>query len=264
MAEGSPMPERMRQTAVAADALREILRGDLRAVYLHGSAVLGGPRPRSDIDLIAIVGNPLTADQRDRLLTVLPELSGRHPAPPSGPHPIELMIFATRDLSPPPFPARAEFIYGEWLRDDLGGIPPDSRFGPVSDPENTLILAQARRFARPLLGPPATEMLPVVPPGIVRAAMRDALPALLAGLAGDERNVLLTLARMWRTAQTGAFVSKDAAAVWAVARMPAREADTLDLARRAYLGLAEDDWSDRSAEAREAADALRTRVLQIL
>ena len=33
--------------------------------------------------------------------------------------------------------------------------------------------------------------------------MRDALPSLAAGLDGDPRNVLLTLARMWRTVATG-------------------------------------------------------------
>lgn len=259
------MPERMRQTAATVEVLREVLRGDLVAIYLHGSAVHGGPRAQSDIDLIAIVGSPLTAIQRERLLTALPELSGRHPSPPSGPHPIDVTVFARRDLGPPPVPARAEFIYGEWLREDLARAPRDSGLsGPVSDPENTLILAQARRFARPLIGPPAADILPEIPPESVRRAMRDALPALFASLAGDERNVLLTLARMWRTARTGAFVPKDAAAAWAIARMQAREAETLDLARRAYLGLAEDDWSNRRAAAREAADVLRGHVGAIL
>jgi hypothetical protein len=83
---------------------------------------------------------------------------------------------------------------------------------PVSDPEFTLVLAQARQEARALVGPAAAELLPPIPDDHVRQAMRDVLPSLLANLTGDEGNVLLTLARMSRTATTGEFVTKDAAA----------------------------------------------------
>ncbi|MFQ8430093.1 aminoglycoside adenylyltransferase domain-containing protein [Amaricoccus sp. W119] len=262
MTEQRPPPGDSRQTTAAVDALGDVLGDDLLAVYLHGSAILGGPRPQSDIDLIAIVGAPVTAERRDRLLSVLTALSGRHPTHPGGPRPIEVMVFLRRDLTPPPFPARAEFVYGEWLRDAFVRAP--DRSGPVSDPENTLILAQARLFARPLIGPPAAALLPEIAPYLIRRAMRDALPALVEGLAGDERNVLLTLARMWRTAVTGEFVTKDAAAAWAVARMPGEEAEALDLARRGYLGTAADDWSDRRGAAREAADFLRARVSEVV
>lgn len=262
MTEQRPPPGDSRQTTAAVGALGDILGDDLLAVYLHGSAILGGPRPQSDIDLIAIVRAPVTAERRDRLLSVLTALSGRHPARPGCPRPIEAMVFLRRDLTPPPFPARAEFVYGEWLRDAFVRAP--DRSGPVSDPENTLILAQARLFARPLIGPPAAELLPEIAPHLIRRAMRDGLPALVEGLAGDERNVLLTLARMWRTAVTGEFVTKDAAAAWAVARMPGGEAEALDLARRGYLGTAADDWSDRRGAAREAADFLRARVSEVV
>lgn len=63
--------------------------------------------------------------------------------------------------------------------------------------------------------------------GTIRLAIRDALPILLDGLSGDERDVLLTLARMWRTAQMGDLMSKDHAASWAAAKMPITEADML-------------------------------------
>src|SRR5690606_18364981 len=79
---------------------------------------------------------------------------------------------------------------------------------------------------------------------------RQALPALLDSLEGDERNVLLTLTRMWRTLATGDFVPKDAAAGWAVARLPAEHAAVLATARDAYLGIRRDDWSARRQEAR--------------
>jgi hypothetical protein len=50
--------------------------------------------------------------------------------------------------------------------------------------------------------------------------MADELPSLVADLESDTRNVLLTLARMWTTVATGRIVSKDAAAAWALERLP--------------------------------------------
>jgi hypothetical protein len=171
------------------------------------------------------------------------------------------MVFLKTDLEAPAFPARAEFVYGEWLRDafEAGQLPM-----PVRDPEYTLVLAQARREAFSLFGPGAEELLPPIPSEHVRRAMRDALPGLLDGLHGDERNVVLTLARMWRTAATGEFVAKDAAATWAAAQMPNREADTLIHAREAYLGKVKDDWEYHEAAIRKTAAHLHKRVLELL
>ena len=68
------------------------------------------------------------------------------------------------------------------------------------------------------------------------------MPDLLGQLPSDTRNVLLTLARVWMTLTTGAVTSKDKAADWALARLPARHRPILSLARLAYLGKAEDAW----------------------
>ena len=65
---------------------------------------------------------------------------------------------------------------------------------------------------------------------------------------------------MWRTVATGEFVSKDAAAAWAIAHMPVQEADTLACARAAYLGESDDAWATRSSAARRAATFLLQRV----
>lgn len=244
-----------------AEVLRDLFGDALVAVYLHGSAVSGGLRPGSDIDLLAVLDRPVTEVEREGLLSALLRLSGRHPAPPGGPRCIEVMVFLTMDLAAPDCPARAEFVYGEWLRE---AFEAGQRPMPVRDPENTLVLAQARREALPLIGPEAAVLLPEIPADEIRQAMRDALPTLLAGFEGDERNVLLMLARMWRTAATGAFVAKDVAAAWAAARMPVAEAETLAYARAAYLGGIEDDWQGRQAAARRTADYLHRRVTALL
>lgn len=245
------------QVRAAMGALSGTLGEALLAVYLHGSAVSGGLRPESDIDLLAVIDRPLTLAQSRELLSALLRLSGRHPSAPGSPRCLEVMVFAASDLAGPDAPVRAEFVYGEWLRDAFeAGEGPT----PARDPEHTLVLAQARGEARPLLGPDAAALLPEIGLAQVRAAIGEMLPALLDGLDGDVRNVLLTLARMWRTVTTGEFVPKDAAACWAAAQMPAAEAATLALAGEAYLGRVAEDWTGRGEAVRATAEYLRRRV----
>lgn len=242
-------------------ALSSILGGAVHAVYLHGSAVSGGLQPQSDIDLLVITSRPMSLWERQELLYRLLILSGPHPRKAKQPRCLELLVFAgTNDLMQS-YPAQADFVYGEWLRPELaaGAVP-----GVVSDPENTLLLAQVRRESVSLMGPQASSLLPDIPRETIRLAIGDALPMLLNGLPGDERNVLLTLARMWRTAQIGDFASKADAADWAVPKMPIMEADTLDYARRAYLGEIVDAWNDKQDAAHAAAEFLRDRVLECL
>ncbi len=152
----------LEQMQAATEAMRSSLQDALLTVYLHGSAVSSGLRPQSDIDLPAVIDRPMSEEQRRHLLSALLQVSARHPAPPGGPRCIEVVVFLEAELAAPKFPARAEFIYGEWLRDafEAGQLPM-----PVSDPENTLVLAQARQEAVLLFGPDTKELLPENPVG---------------------------------------------------------------------------------------------------
>lgn len=231
--------------------LERVLGGSLLAVYLHGSAVAGGLRRNSDVDLIAVVDRPIGAEPRERLVAELMQVSGMYPPPPGGPRPVELIVFQRADLAGSVYPARSEFIYGEWLRASYAA---GATAQPSSDPEFTLILAQARAEARTLFGPDPANLLPPVSHAEIRRAIGDALPTLLGNLEGDERNVLLTLARMWRTLAMGDFVSKDVAAEWAIPHLPGEVATVLAGAREAYLGLSRDvEGSEVQAAARELA-----------
>nr|WP_300306160.1 aminoglycoside adenylyltransferase family protein [Halomonas sp.] len=236
--------------------IRGALADSLVAVYLHGSAVAGGLRPSSDVDVLVVIDEPLDPGTRLHLTTALMEVSG-HPARGSSLRPVELMIFLRTQLVADVYPARCEFIYGEWLRHEFEhGVIPQ----PAKDPELTLVLAQARQEAKPLLGPGAFELFPIVSQADIRRAIGDLLPDLVASLQGDERNVLLTLARMWRTLTEGDFVTKDAAASWAEPRLPAEHAAVLKEAREAYLGMHADDWSTRQEEVLRTVNALQHRI----
>ena len=250
-------PHQTEQMQSALLILHRRLGDALLGVYLHGSAVSGGLQPQSDIDLLAVVQSELTESQRNGLLLDLLHLSGRYPAVPGGVRCLEVMVFRQAELNRGDYPARAEFVYGEWLRDafEAGDTPM-----PARDPENSLVVAQAQQEAIPLFGPPKSELLTTVPTVHVQQAIRDSLPNLLDGLQGDERNVLLTLARMWHTASTGKFVTKDAAAEWAIPRLSGSDALALDHARRAYLGEVTDDWSNQGDATGELAGRMSEKV----
>lgn len=57
-----------------------------------------------------------------------------------------------------------------------------------------------------------------------------------ADLEGDERNIILALARIWYSVVTGDIVAKDEAASWLMPKLPVEHADTLQAACAEYLG----------------------------
>lgn len=253
----APLPE---EAVKALGLSRRVLGDALVAVWLHGSAVAGGLRSDSDVDLLAVIDQETTPRIRGRLMQELMRLSGR-PGSSDRMRPIELIVVHDAALHPSAFPRRSEFVYGEWLRDGCeAGIIPE----PGSDPELSVVLAEARQNAKVLMGSEPRDLLPEIGDDELRRAMASLLPQLLAGLHGDERNVLLTLARMWRTLATGEIVPKDVAAAWAQTRLSADAATLVGHARDAYLGKARDDWTRSRDQAARAASALRDRIGMLL
>jgi len=152
-----------------------------------------------------------------------------------------------------------ELLYGEWLRDDLArGDIPEPRPMPDLAPEVTLALAGNRA----LFGPPPAEVMDPVPAADLRRAIVAGVPSLLADLDSDTRNVLLTLARIVTTLETGQILPKDEAVELAVHRLPPGQMrEALLIARQMYLEGVDDDaagapWEAARPAAREAAMAL--------
>lgn len=75
-------------------------------------------------------------------------------------------------------------------------------------------------------------------------------------LESDTRNVLLTLARVWTTLATSRIRSKDAAADWAIERLPAAHRPVLAHARAVYLREEEERWGDLLSGVRPCAEFL--------
>lgn len=202
-----------------------------------------------------VVDRALEAATRRSLLQAFLRISG---AP--GRRPLEVTIFA-QVLASASYPPESQFVYGEWLRAafEAGNVPE-----PHRDADHTILLAQARRASRPLTGPEANLLVPAVPDEELPAAIGAAVTGLLTGLEGDERNVLLTLARMWCTLQTGMIVPKYAAAAWAEARLSDTARAFMEAARLGYLGLAQDDWTLRRAGVELVARGLGYRIALLI
>ena len=216
-------------------------------VYLYGSGVTGGLRPQSDIDILVACTARVTGVLRQRLVHELLAISGRNAV--HGPsRPLDVTVLALPDLRPWRFPPVCDLLFGEWLRGELeaGNLAP-----AAPRPDLAIAVSTLLQHHHGLAGPAATEVLAPVPPSDLRRAVFDCLPALLENLRSDERNVMLTLARMWVTLAKGAIVPKDAAAAWVIARLPADIAPAPALARSAYLGESRDVWdgSERQVDA---------------
>ena len=219
---------------------RAALRADLVGAWLYGSAVSGGLRPASDLDVLVLGARRLTSDERRVLVEGLLPISGRRAL--GGPaRSIELSVVAHDDVRPWRYPPRLDFQYGDWLRDDFArGIDEPWR---NPNPDLAVLLTSVRGASHTLVGPDAADAFDPVPRDDLVRATTDELPSLLGDLDGDTRNVLLTLARMWLTLATGEIRSKDEAARWAVARLPQASGRALRHARDVYVGEAEEDWS---------------------
>lgn len=232
--------------------VRGVIGEALIGAYLHGSAVLGGLQPHSDIDVLAVTRRPTTDAERRAIVARLFQISGQRAWRGPG-RSVELTIVVQDDVRPWRMPPRMDLLYGEWLRDDLeaGMIP-----SPTLNGDLAAVLTMALRGDRALAGPPPAEVLDPVPVSDLRRAVVEGIPGLLSDLEWDTRNVLLTLARIWTTVATGEIRTKDAAATWALERLPPELQPPLAHAREAYLGREEDRFAGTEPDVRQLADRL--------
>ncbi len=133
--------------------------------------------------------------------------------------------------------------FGEWLREEIdAGV-----FEPaLADADLAILLTQARRASVPLFGEPADILFNAIPANDVLKTFRHTLEQWQepADLEGDERNIILALARIWYSVVTGDIVAKDEAASWLMPKLPVEHADTLQAACAEYLGVAKTNWAE--------------------
>ncbi|MEG6523618.1 aminoglycoside nucleotidyltransferase ANT(9) [Desulfotomaculum sp. 1211_IL3151] len=240
----------------ALKIIEELLDDILVGVYLYGSAVMEGLRINSDVDILVVTNDSLSGRTRRDLTDRLMLISGKI-GNTKAMRPLEVTVINQIEVVPWHFPPKYEFMYGEWLREQFekGKIPQ-----PTYDPDLAILLAQVRKNSMNLSGPKAIEVLEPVPMTDIRSAIKESLPGLIADIKGDERNVILTLARMWLTASTGEISSKDLAAEWAITQLPSEHAALLDLASKAYRGEYDDKWEGLESEVASLVNYMKKSI----
>jgi predicted nucleotidyltransferase len=207
--------------------LRSVLGDALVGVYLHGSGVLGGFRRRSDLDVIAVAARPLTSDEKQRLWTSLAEIS-------KNPRHLDFDLVVQSEIRPWRYPPQFDFHYSEWAgRRDRG-----------TNPDLASLITMVLAGDTPLFGPPPAAVFDQVPREDFRKMVVGSVDEVARGLETDTRNAVLTLARIWNAAETDDVLSKDAAAAWALKRLPEEHRPILERARAIYLDEADEHWDD--------------------
>ena len=141
-----------------------MLGPNLRGLYAFGSAVDGGLRPASDLDFLAVVDRSLDDGERLDLARALSAISGRR----AGGRSLEVVVVVADRLRPWTYPPTADFLYGDWLRDQLLATPGR----PVANATLAIDLHQALSTGVVLFGEPLSAHLDPVPAGdLVRASM---------------------------------------------------------------------------------------------
>lgn len=232
--------------------------GEVIGVYLYGSGATTGLRPDSDVDLLILTRSPLTSSERDELVSMLLNISGWRGHETEFPdavdrRPFEVTSLVLSDLRPLTNRPRRDFQFGEWMRSTLldGEGPP-----PAADPDVVIILATALSAHRVLRGPDLTGLVAPVSAALLQQAQREVIPGLVHHLAGDERNALLTLARIIVTTKTGRIVPKEQAAEYVLPQLDGDVFVVLDLARKDYLGQTRVDWDSQTERVAAAAKSL--------
>jgi streptomycin 3"-adenylyltransferase len=243
------------------DAVVRLVRGELGdaavGAYVFGSAVTSGLRRDSDLDLLIVSSRRTTKPERRALIDGLLPISRSRDDPREKRH-LEVTIVAHPDVVPWRYPPAMELQYGDWWRSEFeSGEEPWSS----PNPDLAVLLTAARASGVPLFGRPIADVLEPIPRNDLMRAVRDVIPDLMADFDGDVRNVLLTLARVWYTRETGTIAAKDVAADWALARLPEGRGEALRRARAGYLGDAEDSWEGEAlVAARADARAIRASI----
>ncbi|MDQ0718619.1 putative nucleotidyltransferase [Streptomyces luteogriseus] len=233
-----------------------VLGQDVIGTYLHGSAVLGGLRPASDVDVLVVSRRRMDEQDRRTLCGGLLRISGSR----NKVRPVELTVVVQSEVRPWRYPPTGDFLYGEWLRAEYeaGKVPQ-----PEPMPDLALLITMTLTGDHPLTGPrPAQVLDPVPQADLIRASVAG-IPGLLDDLHSDTRNVLLTFARIWTTLATGQIKSKDAAADWTLAQLPPEHRAALGYARQLYLNCpySEERWSDElQAQVRPHVDRVLAEI----
>lgn len=230
------------QVELILAGLHEVLGENLVGAYLHGSSVLGGLKPRSDLDIIGVSGRRATLGEKRELVELLMKGSGRVGSI-GAPHPIEFDLVVESEIRPWRHPALVDFHYDELIREELEAGKIDLSTG-IEERGFAPLVRMARSAKASLYGPPPTTMFDRVPTHDYHDAILKDIEEIDRWIVIDTRNVVLTLPRVWAGLCTDDLHSKESCVSWALPRLSRANRGVLERALAIYRCEAEEYWDD--------------------
>lgn len=174
------------QLAQTCAVIERHLASSLQAIHLYGSALDGGLKPDSDIDLLVTVSSRPDETIRRALLLDLLTVSAL-PGKDKALRALEVTVITHKEVVPWRYPARREMQFGEWLRKNLLA----GKFEPaLLDIDLAILLTKARQHSIALIGLDAKKLFEPVPKHDFFKALSDTLTQWNSPVdwKGDERS----------------------------------------------------------------------------
>lgn len=194
---------------------RDVLGRNLMGLYLQGSGAQGDyQQGKSDIDIIGIVSQPLSDQEKEDVCGRLEHSSLSVPA--AG---LDFLVFTQNAAQNPITSPNHElwFSTGETWKTSV------EKHGDTT--EHLIVFATCRERSRTLLGPEANELFAPVPRHLLLTALIDVLKWHQGRILdsfhdpGGQYSVL-NACRAWQCAKEGQLSSKTDGALWVLSKEP--------------------------------------------
>ena len=210
---------------------RDILKGNLTGIYLHGSAVMGCFNPeKSDIDLIVVVNEPVTDAVKKEYLDMVVEMNA------SGPVKGIEMSIVLKDVCSPfvyPTPFELHFSVGhlDWYRRD-----PDDYVLKMKGTDKDLAahFTIIKHRGRCLYGTPIADVFAEVPKADYMDSIFEDIADAKKDISENTMYLTLNLARVLAYKNDGLVLSKKEGGEWAFGHIPAEYHSLIKNALKEY------------------------------
>lgn len=229
-----PEPVRAQINTLLA-TLQQMLSNTLTGIYLHGSLAMGSFNPtRSDIDLLVVVQHGMPVETKRDIAQFLLTCS-------LSPSPIEISFLVEQDIQPFQQPLPFDLHYSESWRERYTRALADGTWQTWNDEEKRdhdlaahITVTRARGIC--LVGRPALEVLPPVPPANYAASIVGDFNDALAERQHMPVYFILNACRVLAYLRTGHIYSKEEGAVWALQTLPPELHGVVEQALDIYRG----------------------------
>ena len=202
-----------------AERSKEILKDNLIGIYLHGSAVMGCYNPaKSDIDLIAVVKDPIADSVKRTFMDMVIELNEKGPA--KG---IEMSIVKQSVcrpfVYPTPFELHFSAAHTDWYKND-----PDDYISKMTGEDKDLAahFTIIKHRGKCLYGAPIEDTFADVPAQDYIDSIRNDIADAEDEIADNPMYLILNLSRVLAYLKDGLVLSKKEGGEWAQENVPER------------------------------------------